>query len=80
MTAFVTAVYHDGVLELLEPLPLEENQKVSLIVTPLAGKKLPPSDFAELRGIWRGMGDELVAGLEEARRETKAKLERLGHE
>lgn len=81
MTMFVTAIYKDGKLQLLEPLPLEENQKVSLIVsTPLTEKKLPPSDFGALYGIWRGLGDQLIAGVEEARRETNAKLERIARE
>lgn len=81
MTMFVTAIYKDGKLQLLEPLPLAENEKVSLIVsTPPTEKKLPPSDFGALYGIWRGLGDQLIEGVEAARHETNAKLERIARE
>ncbi len=80
MTIHVTAIYTNGVLKPLKPLELEENEMVELDLTAPVKKRLPASDFGALYGIWRGLGDQLIVGLEEARRETNAKLERIARE
>lgn len=51
----IKAIYHDGILELLEPLPLEENQKVEIELTPLSTSVPEPGSlfgaFPELAAL-----------------------------
>jgi predicted DNA-binding antitoxin AbrB/MazE fold protein len=56
----IDAVYQDGIIKPLEPLALQEDERVKLHIfrqTETTLSELPASDFAGLRGIWAGLGD-----------------------
>jgi predicted DNA-binding antitoxin AbrB/MazE fold protein len=56
----VEAVYQNGIIKPLEPLSLSENEQITLHIfrhTDMMPSDLPVSDFAELRGVWTGLGD-----------------------
>jgi predicted DNA-binding antitoxin AbrB/MazE fold protein len=81
MAISMKAIYTDGILKLLEPLPLPENQTVSVEITPLGTvPEVLPSDFASLYGIWQTISTDLDAALAAARQTTNAKLQRIIHD
>lgn len=80
MTFSLKAVFINGVLKPLQPLPLPENQPVALEVTPLnATTQLTSSSFASLYGIWQDAPADLDNLVLKARRATNSKLQRLIH-
>jgi predicted DNA-binding antitoxin AbrB/MazE fold protein len=56
MTITVEAVYENGVLKPIQPLPLKEHQRVQVTV------QTPPLDILQAQGIlgWKGSSEELA--------------------
>jgi predicted DNA-binding antitoxin AbrB/MazE fold protein len=56
MPITVEAVYEDGVLKPIRPLPLKEHERVQVTV------QTPPPDIVQAQGIlgWKGTSEELA--------------------
>lgn len=81
MTIRTKAIYAQGVLKPLEPLPLPERQAVDVVITPLEPVgAAPQNDFASLYGVWKGSSDAVEAELASARRMTQDRLDRMAQD
>jgi predicted DNA-binding antitoxin AbrB/MazE fold protein len=64
MTQMIEAIYEDGVLKPLEPVPLEEHQRVTVAIQTI--RSLSPDELLELaHQVYAGLSDEEIAEIEE---------------
>lgn len=65
MPIYIEAIYENGRFRPLEPVALEEGQKVSLVVQSVPAKHLSPAEYVQLaQKVYAGLTDEEIAEIE----------------
>lgn len=62
MNSAIEAIYENGVLRPLEPLPLAEGQRVSVLIDERAMPESPLPDWCH---VYRGLDEQTIREMEE---------------